>query len=522
MLNGSGVLRCARRVAAACMMLAATTTASAQFIAPTSPLPIGRAFHGTAVLGDFLYVIGGSGANQGQDIPFLTVHAARIFYDGRLSKFIETTKIPVPRHYIANSTVVMNDTVYVIGGSTAILEGKRLDTVLWNRPQASGLLGPWRESKAFPPAALSCVAAFSTPGYLHMTGGLGNHGDVSDKVWTMPVNADGSPGEWRPGPTLPAPLWFHCAAVVGGRAWVWGGLNVEKSPINPTTAIYSAPVLASGTLGDWRTETTTLPVGLYSAVSAVAGPYLFSISPRYKEAVNSNDIWWTMVTPQGMKPWQKQQTQIPIKIYHACSADYRRGLIFLPGGKPDKTSEPAAFNFVIKLSPQARQLAEADWVASQTAGLAVASAAASAGGDSSVSTSDLASASPAAGAATPGLSFQTPTAGAGNLPGFLTLEAARTASAQNHQPMVLYFNSATAKPCVEQNKTLEGPDAAKIIASAVFASVDVRQYPQQTQQYGVFRVPTWVFFDANGVQKERSVGAVGLLELQQKLDAARK
>lgn len=494
------------------LTLACATSALAQLISPTSPLPVGRAFHGTAVLGDFLYVIGGSTYAGSADKPLASVHAARIFYDGRLSKFIETTPIPKPRHYISNSTVVMNDTVYVIGGSTAILNGERQATVLWTRPQPSGLLAPWRESKPFPPAAASCVAAFSTPGYLHMTGGL-TASAASNGVYSMPINADGSPGEWAAGAALPAPLWFHCAAVVGGRAWVWGGLNAETSDKIPTTAIYSAPILASGTLGEWRTEQATLPVAFYGAVSAVAGPYLFSISPRYKGGTESNDIWWTTVTPQGMKPWQKQSTTNPIKVYHACSADYRRGLIFLPGGKIDKNSDPSVQNFVIKLSPQARQLAEVDWVASQTAGLAATTTT-----DSSVSTADLAAASPAPGAATPGLSFEAP-ASSGTLAGFLTLEAARLASTAKHQPMVLYFNSTTAKPCLAQNKTLAAPEAAAILSTAVFASLDVSQYPQQTQQYGVFRVPTWVFFDANGVQRDRSVGAISLAELSKKLAA---
>lgn len=494
--------------------------ARAQFIAPTTPLPVGRAFHGGAVLGDYLYAIGGSTYANGSDVPLAPVHAARIFFDGRLSQFIETTPIPVPRHYISNSTVVMNDTVYVIGGSTAILEGDRLNTVLWNRPQPNGLLGPWRESKPFMEAGLSCVAAFSTPGFLHMTGGLGTT-SVSDRVWSVPVNPDGSPGEWQPGPKLPAPLWFHCAAAVGGRAWVWGGLNEESSNVNPTTTVYSAPILASGTLGEWRQEQVALPVGMYSAVSAVAGPYLFTISPRYKDGQTSSDIWWTMVTPQGMKPWQRQQTQIPLKIYHACAADYRRGLIFIPGGKTEKVADPSGFNFLIRLSPQARQLAEADWVASQT-GVAMAPAAAAAANSSSVSTADLAAATPVPGAATPGLSFQTPASNTALLPGFQPFEVARSASVRDHRPLVLYFSSAGTKPCVEQNKLLEGADGQKLVASAYFASVDVRQSPQQAQQYGVFRVPTWVFFDGNGIQRDRAIGVTKTEVLASKLAALGK
>lgn len=114
-----------------------------RFLEPATFLPNGRAFHGLAVLRGFIYAIGGSvDPGDGSQVEALTTHVAQVYPDGRISGWIPTERIDMPRHYIANSTVVVNDTVYVLGGSSAILSGTRADTVIWTRPRPDGRLEP--------------------------------------------------------------------------------------------------------------------------------------------------------------------------------------------------------------------------------------------------------------------------------------------------------------------------------------------------------------------------------------------
>ncbi len=180
------------------------------FVKITTPLPVGRAFHGSAVMGDYIYVFGGSVTAPNQETAKAAfVNVARISQTGQLSRWIETTSITNPRHYIENSSIVYNDTVYVLGGSTEALNGTRLNTIMWTRPNPNGLLQQWRESEPFTDAGLSCTASFATPGFIHLTGGLSGDAQVSQRVWSIRVNPDGSLGEWEAGPPLPRPLWFH-------------------------------------------------------------------------------------------------------------------------------------------------------------------------------------------------------------------------------------------------------------------------------------------------------------------------
>jgi hypothetical protein len=351
---------------------------------------------------------------------------------------------------------------------------------------------------------VSCLAAFATPGYLHITGGLTGK-EVSDRVWSVRVLPDASIGEWEEAPPLPARLWFHCGAVVGARAYVWGGLHETGEDNIASQSIYSAPVLATGKLGTWREEQQKLPVAFYSASSAVAGPYLFSISPRYTGAVKSNDTWWTFATPEGMSPWQKQATDVKVRIYHAATTDYRHGVIYLNGGKwnTGDSDHPLQSSYMLRLSPGARQAAEQSW---QRALVAHADAI------SSLETAE------GMGGGTTQFSFEAPPVQAkASMEGFHPLDTARQLSTSQRRPLVMYFKSEKAKPCIAQNELLANQDLTKIFNNAVLATVDVQQNPQIAQSYGVFQVPTWIFYNQRDEETSRGIGVQQLADLGNKV-----
>lgn len=475
------------------------TLAQEEFLVESTPLPIGRAFHGSAVLYDYVFVIGGSVAGQGEmQTPTTSSQVSRISPDGQLSRWINTYPILLPRHYIGNSTIVLNDTVYILGGSEASLDAPTVSTVAFTKALPNGMLEPWRISKAFPGSGFDCTASFTTPGFLHMTGGSTGDRRVSNLTWSVPIQPDGSLGEWEQGPKLPAPLWYHCAAVVGGRAFVWGGLHINdgKAPKAPSKKIFSAQILASGRLGPWSEMPIQLPVGFYSAQAAVAGPYLFSICPRYEGAKTSNDIWWTYVTPDGMRPWRPQQTDLPNKVYIATAEDYRRGLVYITGGKKASGAVPAPETHMIRLSPEARRLAESEWQSS--------------GGAGSISSTEFT----ARGGAPAGPSTAT-------IPGFYSLDQGRVLSARHELPLVVYFHIDTANPCREQVEKLQDEEFAKLAKTAPFASVDANRFPQLAQQYGVYRVPTWVYFGSDGKEQSRAVGLQSIEQISSQLDVTK-
>ncbi|MCC5874868.1 MAG: hypothetical protein JJU11_01490 [Candidatus Sumerlaeia bacterium] len=468
-----------------------------RFLEPATFLPNGRAFHGVAVLRGFIYAIGGSvDPGDGSQVSALTTHVAQVYPDGRISGWIPTERIPSPRHYIANSTVVVNDTVYVLGGSSEILSGERADTVIWTRPQRDGRLEPWRTSDPFPPAALSTIAAFSTPGYIHITGGLPRGTTPSNETWSVRVNPDGSLGEWVEGPRMPQRLWFHCAEVVGARAYIWGGLTEGGSNANrsTSTAIYSAPILGSGLLGDWVREDKTLPVGIYSATSAVAGPFLFTFSPRYDGGQMSNDIVWTRMTPEGMVPWTLRRTELRNAIYHATATDYRLGHIYVVGGKGPERAAPIPHASYIKLSEGARRMAEQAWLAQHGPRAGEA--------DTTESIAETQLLPPAASADLPSYFFE--------------YAAAQNLSNRERRPLIVYYQNDVARGCQEQAELLSDPRIQELSERAIFAAVDVRELPQIAQQNAVFRVPTWVFYNSDGSEEVRRVGVQSVDNLRER------
>jgi len=471
-----------------------------QFIFQTGAMPDGRGFHGSAVLGDFLYVFGGtSGTGANAEAPTESVLRTRIAPDGSVSGWKPTTPLPQPRHYIGNSTLVLNDVVYIIGGSSLPSSGERYNTAVFTRPLPNGTLLPWTESQPFSQRGLSTITAVSTPGHVHIIGGLEEDSTVSQEVYTNAIYSDGSMGQWEKGPRLPLPLWYHSAGVASGRVYVWGGMPVEDSTqVSPY--IISAPILGSGKLGAWRREPQDLPQPYYSASTSVAGPYLLSFSPRYTNAVKSSHVWFAQAQPNGLSRWVNREGNLPNRVYHASATDYRRGSIYLSGGRSDIGQDLLRDVYFFRLSPQARAMAEQGWLAHQRAHQNTVSAFPPPSAGSNTVLSYVADRSLSENA----------------VPGFKTYSNARSEAESSRKPLVLYFNLEDAAPCVQQVAALKSGNIAGMTSQASFAWIDTQNYPQLAQQLGVYRVPTWVFFDRQGDEREsaRTVGVMTPQEIQ--------
>ncbi len=486
------------------LALATATEAQNQFVYRTTNLPIGRAFGGAAVLGDHVYYFGGSHATGGPDgkqsvTP--SVVKARVMPNGRLGRWEETTPLPQPRHYIENATLVLNDVVYIVGGSSLPANGRRFNTALFSRPLPNGTLLPWTESQPFDEVGLSTITAVSTPGHIHIIGGIGGRSGATNKVYTNTIYADGSMGSWEPGPELPMNLWYHSAGVAGGRVYVWGGLpTASNDAVSPL--MFSAPILGSGNLGGWRREPRALPTGFYGASTAVAGNYLMSFSPRYAGGTKTNDVWYAAVTPQGVSNWVRRSGGVPNRTYHAAGTDYRRGLIYFGGGRSGVGSPMLTDFFFFALGSGARQQAEQAWLAAQRAhqNTVAAFPAPTSGQGQTPSTLTYTQASTLSSSA---------------VAGFKTYADARTAAESQGPPLVVYFTLETAQPCIEQRQMLAAPEFQQILPKASWAWVETKDYPQLAQQLGVYRVPTWVFYDraGNEIQAARTVGVKSVTDL---------
>ncbi|OQB21615.1 MAG: hypothetical protein BWY12_01360 [candidate division BRC1 bacterium ADurb.Bin183] len=458
----------------------------------TTPLRAGRQMAGAVVLGDYLYVISGNVDGMGYSN---SVEMAKINPDGTLGEWKNTTPLPTDRSYIDNSTLVLNDIVYVVAGKHGSLE-KRTNTIYWTRPLPTGELEPWRESFPFPGNGVQCAPAVATQGYIHLLGGLESN-SVSDKVWAAKVGGDGSIISWEEENPLPTPLWYHNAGVAGGRVWVWGGLiNIDSSPtdnITPQRAVYFAPILPSGKLGAWMQSPNSLPKGFFCTSSTVSGPFLLSFCARYGTLLVSNDIWFANVTKEGISNWTCQPSNIKARLYICLATDYRRGIVYIPGGRIKRDDFVFDNNvYYVKLASGQKEDDKTDAAVTMDQ-----SAQQKTGSTLSYMTQAKETVSSRAG--------------------FLPYNQAQYLVTQQSKPLAIYFCSAKAKKCQEQDRVLSGLNLDSHSGKVVFAMVETSQFPQIAQQHGVFRVPVWIFYDVSGVEKIRKDGVLQPVEIDEAL-----
>jgi hypothetical protein len=452
------------------LFIAATAAAvPAQMYRAVSELPSPRQMHGSVVLGDHLYVVGGELGAPGDDAIWAdSVFASRIAEDGSLGPWIPNTPMPAPRAYISSSTLAVNDRVYVAGGSA---DSATYSTVLVASPGPDGKLSDWKESTPFGSEGTICFPVVSTPGWIHLLGGLVPKKSVSAAVRSGRIEADGQIREWVEGPALPRGLWFHNASSLGGRVWVWGGVYGMQADGNLSGTMYSAPILGDGQLGEWRTELSTLPQPFYSAAGATAGPFLMSFAPRYAKRELSNDLWFARMdeSTRTIGAWKKMEGAPPVKLYFPVASDFRRGFVYVVAGRFHQQDGGVDNNvYLMNLGAGAKASSE-DQTSKEAYTYKV---------EGRVSEEALS--------------------------GFQSYTLARAEAAKAGQPLIVYFHNRKAKPAAEQRERLASVDFTPLRSKAALAWVDTPDWPQMVRELGVYKVPTWIVYSATGEELLRT------------------
>jgi hypothetical protein len=464
------------------------------FLQTAKPLPIPTQMYGTAVLGDYLYVIGGNSYVPGtiDDLWQTSVWRSFIYPDGSLDDWEKSTPLPANRSYIENLTITLNDVVYVVCGYNGVTDTK-YKNILWTRPLANGELEPWRESLPYPGQAVNCAVAISTPGYIHLLGGRSESQTILRDVWTAQIAADGSVLGWEPAPFLPVPLWFHNAGVVGGRVWVWGGLQTSNNTSVNDTIFYSK-ILPSGRLGKWEIYEKKLKQGFFGASCTVSGDYLLSFFPRYAGGESRYDILFAQFSENGLSDWGVINPQTKAKLYTSLATDYRNKILFLPGGRIQGEESPESLDntvYCFRLKSSSESAPSPTQTPDMLMGLAHGH-----------------------GDQTARLSYTYNTVTSGLHKGFNTYEQSRAIFEKRNRPVVIYFYTKNARNCIRQRQILEEKfNPASYGDSMIFAELDGQNYPQLSQQYGVFKFPTWIFFNSHGREIGRKIQVLETSEL---------
>ena len=310
-------------------------------------LPQPRQMHGSAVIGNRLFVFGGN-TNPGGPVEAWSneVLSAEIQADGNLGPWRQERPMPEYRSYLGNAVEVINDRIYIIGGTVAdsptVPENQthNAQDVLWTSFQADGSLAPWRKSRPFPGKPVSCLATASGDNNLYIVAGSSVTRDapsvITDEVIVATIAPDGTPGNWRVGSKLPFPLWFHGAAIQEDRLYVWGGLNKVAST-SANAKLISAQINRNGEIGQWRDENQPMPYPVYSATYCGFNDFLVATCGRYAGGHPTNVVWFNHLVKGAPGVWSYVMTDLDTRVYHALGLDKARGWIYITGGQSKLT-----------------------------------------------------------------------------------------------------------------------------------------------------------------------------------------
>ncbi len=439
----------------------ASNTTPAMILPSIGKLPYSMQMHGTAIVGNRLYIFGGDLAGGASETEWTNrVQSAPIDLTSRtFGAWREEEPMPELRAYLNNCVEVVNDRIYIVGGSSykdATDEDSfsRVNTVLWTQVGADGRLKPWTTSTSFPGNGVVLSASCSTEEQLLLTGGMNKGGHP--EIYAANLDATGNVQSWRIAGKFPMPLFNHGACVQGGRLYAWGGNTATGVP---NRRVLSAPFSKAGEVGDWREE-AQMPEGIYGAACCGINDYLVTIGGRRKNGITSNDIWFARMEAGYINKWQEVTTNLQSTVYHSVGLQKDNGWVLITGGTSKKTANATAGQILNTVQAfQVPQQAK-DRLKVLSAG---------AGGDKIASS-------------------------------FISMELALAKAAASNKTVLAFFYSPEVPACKRfWDEVATQPAFQALTDKYILAAIDTSQKNfSWGPKFGVFKVPTLVEVSASG------------------------
>jgi N-acetylneuraminic acid mutarotase len=229
-------------------------------------LSTGRSGHTATMLGNALYVEGGLGAQGSSGIERSILGA-----DGSLGPFIAAPQASMATLRAGHTNAILGNYLYALGGLN--LAGSVLSTVERAAINAGSAIAMF-DGNAGPSLQVASQSHTTAVigNYLYVFGGLGNAGFLS-RVERAEIASDGS---LRPFATLAETVLsngrdLHACAVAGNHVYLIGG-RVKNAP---TPTIDHSAIAADGTLGFIEPASVSLTTSRDGLTAVVIGNHLY-------------------------------------------------------------------------------------------------------------------------------------------------------------------------------------------------------------------------------------------------------
>ncbi len=297
-------------------------------------LSMARTGHAALMIQDRLYLIGGT--NKERYIS--RIEQSRIAPDGTLSAWqYAEHELNVGRAY--HGVAHTGRYIYAIGGSSTNVKGL-LDSVERAEVNPDGTIGAWHLEKSRLNIARRCVHVVHIDGYLYAVGGFG--GKLLDSIERAKIEADGSLGEWELlSDAMQYARYVHAAKSVGDRLYVLGGH--DKSAGVGIASVEWAQQDDEGMFNPWQT-TAAMRKNRYGLEAAIHKGYIYAMGGIDGQIHLASIEKGRLLEDGTITDWQPT-TALPGARGVFSSVIYRDALYILGGSVGEDLTDDVAFAF---------------------------------------------------------------------------------------------------------------------------------------------------------------------------------
>lgn len=296
--------------------------------ATTTSLGTARSLHGAVAHNGRIYVFGGINSAA---TPLNTVEYATINANGTVGAWTATTNLPAARAYFG--TTIVNEYIYVIGGYSSVSPTPVPTNTVYYAPIATnGTVGAWQTGPTFTTARAALGAATFQPGstpYIYLLGGFnGTTTRYNDVQFASIDQSTGAPNSWTTTTSFTGARAAHEAVAYGSQLYVMGGQ--EHSTLNILNDVQSAAINGDGTIGTWE-QTTSFNTPRFGIRAFAHNGYMYLTGGNNNSTAFARTEYAPIHRNGRIGAWQTSpNTFTTARNNHAMA--YERGKLYVIGG----------------------------------------------------------------------------------------------------------------------------------------------------------------------------------------------